>query len=207
VKPGVELRPLGAFLLVLVQISAFGTVWLIAKMFAEARGEEDILLIGGWNLAAGMALGPLVALYVGLNRYAGEIPTLAALGLGRPTGRQIVAAVAAGAVGVALGFWRGSSPVEPVSAFLLVLVYPLASELLYRGFIQPRLVASVGAWRGLAVTFTLFVVGTLNPLLMPEAALVGAVTGISAWRSGSTWVPLAAHLGFQASRFLLGVPR
>jgi hypothetical protein len=43
-------------------------------------------------------------------------------------------------------------------------------------------------------------VGQINPLLMPAAALVGALTGLLAWRAGSTWVPLAAHLGHQASR-------
>jgi membrane protease YdiL (CAAX protease family) len=204
-NPQHELRPLGALLLVLVQFSTFMTVLLVAVMLQEMRSEEgSALLVGKWNLVAATVVGPLVALYVGLNRYAGETTTRRALGLGRPTGRQVACAVAAAAGGVLLApLWRASQ-VEPVSAVLLVVAYPAANELLYRGFVQRRLTDSVGAWRALAVTFTLFVVGHLNPYVMPGAALIGGFTGIAAWRSGSTWVPLAAHLGFQASRLMLG---
>jgi membrane protease YdiL (CAAX protease family) len=204
-EPEAELRPLGAFLLALVQLSAFMTVWLVATMLAEVRGEEsEGLVVGRWNIAAAMVLGPLTALFVGLNRYAPSSATAAALGLGRPGGRQVVCALVAALGGALLAALSRPSVTEPVSVLLLVVAYPLGSELLYRGFLQPRLIRSVGVWRALAVTFTLFVVGQLHPSLMPGAAVVGALTGVAAWRSGSTWVPLAAHLGHQGSLFLVG---
>ena len=208
--PEHELRPVGAFLLVLIQFAAFMTVWVVAAMLVEVglqapEGEPVGVLVGTWNLVAAMVIGPLTALYVGLNRYAAETPTARALRLTRPTGRQAACAALAAAGGALLAPLTSSraAGAHPVSEILLLCAYPVAAELLYRGFLQPRMARSIGAWRAVGVTFTLFVVGQINPYLMPAAALIGALTGLAAWRSGSTWVPLAAHVGHQASRLFL----
>jgi membrane protease YdiL (CAAX protease family) len=220
VSPEHPLRPLGAFLLVLVHFAAFMTVGLIATAAAELGGGEDpLLLLRPENLIAGAVVGPLAALYVGLRRQGVEASLAQALRLGRPTGRQascLVPAILVGAafaplsnaITVALSgaHVSGVDAVAPVPAALALVAYPVAAEMLYRGFIQPRLVASVGVWRGLLVTVTLFMLGQLNPLLMPSGLLLGIVFGVLAWRTGTTWVALFAHLGHQACRLFLLVP-
>jgi len=92
-EPPKPFTPAGAILLVLVHFAAYLGVFLLGSLLSD----------GEVNLTFGFAavlVAPLVAMYVGLVRYAPAEGTLAALRLVRPQGREplrIVLAIVMGA--------------------------------------------------------------------------------------------------------------
>jgi membrane protease YdiL (CAAX protease family) len=219
-----------ALLLVVVQLLAALGVLLLGA--AVSGGDR----VGAVFLGAIPTVAPLVALYVGLVRYAPDEPTAAALRLQRPAGAWPL-------IGLALIFGAALSPVllflqeallslvpaEPLSpelenelraamerpatvAFLAlsqIALAPLAHEALYRGFIQPRLVAGLGARRGVLIAAIFFAAAQLTPGLLPIALLVGLSLGVIALAAGTTWAPVAAHAAIGGTPFLaaaLGMP-
>lgn len=185
-----------------------------------SRGEGG----GAMSIVAALIVGPLVALYVGLNRHAAAEPTRAALALDAPTRRQWAAIALAVAAGAALApiavevtnrimaAWPIPAPEEAseprpadvvIVGIALVTAAPLVEEMLFRGFLQPRLVRTLGATRGWFAVVALYTAAQVNPRFMPAALLVGATTGLFALAAGTTWAPIAGHVSCQATPFVL----
>ncbi|HEY8489514.1 MAG TPA: type II CAAX endopeptidase family protein [Dehalococcoidia bacterium] len=88
-----------------------------------------------------------------------------------------------------------------LSAAMVVLVAPVAEELFFRGFVFAGLVARLGVGWAAAASGLLFglVHGQVG-LILPFA-MVGALLALLYHRSGSLWVPIAAHLAYNGLAF------
>jgi len=209
-----------ALLLVGVQLLAAVGVLLLGA--AVSDGES----VGVVFLGATPVLAPLIAVYVGLVRYAPEEGTAAALRLERPD------AGAMKLILLPLLFGAAMSPVllylqellgrllpaealdpevengiraelEQTTTMLFItlshtILVPLAHEALVRGLIQPRLMVAHGARRGLWITVFLYAAAQMSPPLLPLALLVGLPLGIIALAAGTTWASIAAHVAMVA---------
>jgi len=206
-------RPAGALLLLLVYYGAYMAAILFGAMVSEGT-FGGVLFFG----AAGV-VAPLLALYVGLTRYAPEERTVPALRLERPRGRQWAQLALAVAVGAALApiavelrvLVQLLMPVDALPADLqaeldaalaqsqvglavaeLALI-PFAQEVLFRGFIQPRLEGKLGRGRALALTALLSTLAALHPFVMPVALVLALPLGLLAIAAG-TWAAIAARV-------------
>jgi membrane protease YdiL (CAAX protease family) len=218
-----------ALLLVGVQlVAAVGVLFLGALV---SGGDS----VGVVFLAAAPVVAPLVAVYVGLVRYAPEEGTAAALRLGKPDGWGLIL--------LALLFGAALSPVvlslqelltrlvpsepiapelenelraaleQPGTVLLLslstVIFAPLAHEALFRGLLQPRLMTAHGARRGFWITAFLYAATQLDARFLPLAFLVAVPLGVIARAAGTTWASVAAHVAMVAAPYLtaaLGSP-
>lgn len=81
----------------------------------------------------------------------------------------------------------------------------LAEELLFRGWLQPRLVTRLGAWPGLLLTALLFGAAHLpfSPLFALVAGVAGLGYGLVVHYSGRLWPALALHGAVNLLHFLL----
>jgi membrane protease YdiL (CAAX protease family) len=214
-----ELRTAGAFLLVLV---AFAAYLAVAMLTAAVFGSDNIDVV---FMMAAQVVAPLLALYMGLRKYAFLETTSDALRLGPPRGRQLsgllLAIVAGGALsllGEQLNAWIfrvfppdwSAGSVDDLTrrdwiVFVVaqVALLPFAQELLFRGFIQPRLQRTIGVVRAFVVTLALFAAAQPNPRLMPAALLVGAATGLVVMFARTTWAAILTHVAFMGMPFLL----
>ncbi len=204
------MRPGGAFLLVLIYLAGAMTVGLLAINLAS---DGSILLF----VAAAGVVGPLIALYVGLNRYTPHRSTRQALRLVAPSRRELgllgVAVVAGAAlaplaVEITIRIFRAwplddrtdafPEPTDTGAWIILavaqLLVSPFAQEALFRGLILGGLRDSVGERRALFVATVLYVAAIVQPHVMPVALLLALVTGVLALRSRSLWIPITAHI-------------
>lgn len=222
------LRPGGALLLVFVHFAAFMTITIILASLTRGGGEDEATVIGPWNVPIAQALGLLMALYVGLVRYAPGEPLPVALRAPRPNARAIAVAVIAVGVGIAayvpaygillrilvarvgaLDEVRAQAQALPTSGLALgfgaqLVLVPLASELLFRGFVQGRLALSVGPGRAMLATAVLASLAHLNPFLMPSGLILALPLGVLALLTGSIWAPLAGHVSAQTAELVLG---
>lgn len=89
--------------------------------------------------------------------------------------------------------------------FSTVIWGPAAEEILFRGYLQPKLERSTGKWAGLVITSILFGVAHLPkiylrqasiPPLVPEAFVLGLVFGIIRDRTGSIYYGLLCHMAY-----------
>ena len=77
---------------------------------------------------------------------------------------------------------------------MLVLVGPFMEELVFRMGIQRHLMRHrMHPWVAIAVSSVIFGVIHGNPAQIPGAVLFGVVLGWLYWRSGTIWMPVAAH--------------
>jgi membrane protease YdiL (CAAX protease family) len=89
---------------------------------------------------------------------------------------------------------------------LVVLVGPLCEELVFRGFIMPLLIRSIGALAGIVITGLLF--GALHGFEYADwrtVVLISAAGAIFGWRrymTGSTIDSVLMHVGFNLAPFL-----
>jgi hypothetical protein len=190
-------------------------------MLGAMRGGPTAL-----EVAVGWVVGPMLALYLGLSRHAPHERARAALGLGRPERRAapaIVCAVIAGAalapvaaeVAVRLhGLWPLPEPsaeerlameaaMKPgprlwAAYVLITTAAPLAQELLYRGFLLPRLAG------GLVVTAALYTISQVQPHEMPGALLLAFGLGVVALAARSVWAALLGRLAYEGVPLALG---
>lgn len=217
--PPPQLRPGGAFLLVLIHLAGVMSVGILAINLAS---DHSILLF----ISAGVVVGPLIALYVGLNRYTPHLKTREALGLVMPRGRQwallglaVVAGAALAPIAVEITvrifrLWplddQGDVLAEPtdaggwiILAVAQLVVSPIAQEALFRGLILGKLRESVGERYALFVATVLYVAAILQPHVMPMALLLALMTGVFALRSRCLWLPIAAHISTRCVEVLL----
>lgn len=83
---------------------------------------------------------------------------------------------------------------ESIPFVLTVALAPgLCEELLFRGYMQTRLVERWGPWRGLAVASVLFGLAHVMPHAIVAAFPLGVWFGVIAWRTGSILPGMACH--------------
>ena len=212
-----SLSPGGAVLLTLIAFSGFMSVGLVAQILkSDAIGDPVIGLVA-------FIVGPLIALFVGLYRYAPDQGTAAALGLSRrPRALPLVLALVAGAaaglpldevvlrmyqwfpheVRAAAGapgatVWRGTQATMAVG---LIVAIPLVYELLYRGLVQPRLAARLGVAGAIGTAALLHLGGLfMNPHALPSLAAIAVLAGVAAWADG-IWAAIALHVAARSAR-------
>ena len=201
VSPPQELRPGGAFLILLVYVLAVAAVFLVGG----ALGEDE--LVGIPFVVAALVVGPLAALYVGLLRHAPHEPTASALRLTRPSRRELGLVAVAALVGVALApvtqvldaLLTSALAIEPPSpeamaqvdrmiGLVLVaelLAQPFAEELLFRGFLLPRLAATSGRGTALFLVTGVYALSHLQlaPMEAASALILGGALGVAALAS------------------------
>ncbi len=88
---------------------------------------------------------------------------------------------------------------------LLTLLVPLVEELLYRGFLQRRVVLPTGRVRTAMLVAVVYALVQLNPRFSPAALLLGAGLAYVQYVGGSTWVSVAAHVAHRLAPFALAV--
>ncbi len=81
-----------------------------------------------------------------------------------------------------------------VIAFLVCVAGPIVEELVFRGYIQTRLVARHGAFVGILLASLFFAILHMNPLHSTFAFGFGICMGIMAHRSGSIFPTIFAHI-------------
>ena len=85
-------------------------------------------------------------------------------------------------------------------ALLLVAVTPgVCEELLFRGFVQTRLVQRFGPALGILVAAALFAAMHMHPMQSFIVFPVGVLFGVLAWASRSVVPSMAAHAVYNAS--------
>lgn len=216
-------RPPSAVLLVFAYVVAFSVIESLGELFQE-DDPKTRLLFG----AAAKSVAPLIALYVGLIRYAPHEPTATALGLGRPRGawRLLPIGALVGAALAPLAFeliarvieWTAlertpehvqewqlamAEPSTRLSQMVTaVLIIPIAEEAFFRGFMQPRLVALLGRRRALLLVAGLYAVVAVPPFETPAALLVGLPFGLLALFGAGTWPAVCASAAFSIAPML-----
>ena len=205
----------GAVLLALIAISGFMTVGLLGQMLKKDALQDPVTGV------VALVVGPLIALFVALVRYAPNEDTARAVGLRQaprvlPLGLAVVAGAAAGLplddvvlrmfelfprklpAGAELAL-EGNALSEVVLLVGVVLLIPVAHELLYRGFLLPRLVPRLKLW-GAVGTVALLHAGELfmNPHYLPSVLGLAVLAGIAAV-GGGVWAAIALHVSSQAA--------
>jgi len=208
-----ELRPGGAFLLVVVCLVGALAVLLVGSAFSP---EDEVNI--PWGVAA-LLVGPLAALYVGLSRYAPNQPTGDALRLGRVTRREAgliaVAVVLGGALALVAAplevrllpppssedVARAEKQLALLTATVLFLK-PFIDELFYRGFLLPRLARTGGKWPSILIVTGAYALAQLNPgaMIPTSPLLLGLALGVAALAAETVWVPAVGHIAFECAR-------
>jgi len=81
-----------------------------------------------------------------------------------------------------------------VATLIAVGLLPgLCEELLFRGYVQTRLVRRLGPVAGIVLAAALFAIMHLDPQHMVIAFMLGTWCGVVVWRTGSVWSGVACH--------------
>lgn len=145
---------------------AFGSVG--ATRSGQDRIADGILVIG---LLIGLRLISL--LWGALAR---------AVHLEVPAGDKLVEVFGAGPLGLAL------------SALIVVLVTPVAEELIFRGVVQKGLAQRFGPWTAIAGAAAVFALLHFTPWMFVPVFALGVAAGWLAWNRGSLWPAVALHV-------------
>ena len=93
------------------------------------------------------------------------------------------------------------------STLLLIMVVvigaPIVEELVYRGLIQRALLSRLSTPVAVAVTAALFTLIHFRPIEYPGLAVFAVVLGVSATATGRLGLPIAIHIGFNATGLLM----
>jgi membrane protease YdiL (CAAX protease family) len=95
---------------------------------------------------------------------------------------------------------------EAVLVFCWAVLAPMAEEMLYRGFLQPRVrvgTYAAGNWRAALLVAGVFALVQTNPRAIPAAFLLGLGLALAARSGASTWASIATHVTFQALPLVL----
>jgi uncharacterized protein len=127
-----------------------------------------------------------------------------------------ILAIATSLLGAALHAPNVPSPIEEFikdrSSLVIVMLFttvfgPVFEEMLFRGFLLPLLIRSVGPWLGILLTALPFAVlhGPQNQWAWQQILLVGlagAVFGYARYASGSTAASTTIHAGYNLTFIL-----
>ncbi len=177
-----------------------------SRVLGLAWSELFTILLPAWVAAAGANLRP--ARYLGLDR-ARPLPVALGALLG---GAGFLAANGVMALWVMVlparilewfpdvgRIFEGPPLARAVVVAIAGLLAPLCEEAAFRGYVQRSLLRALGPASAIAVTALLFAVRHLDPVRFPALALLGALFGWLAWRSGSLWPAIAAHAANNAA--------
>ncbi len=202
---------------------------MLLTVYLLATGIRGGRLVSAINLFAAAVIGPLVALYVGLNRYTPTVRTSEALLLTRPSGAQTFMVLLGLLVGASLAplsnevmrriliAWPVPDLMGELSDQVLqvtppgvldwaafgvfqLALSPFVEELFFRGFMQSRLARRAGVWKAVGVTALFYTAAQLEPRYMPSAAIVGLPLGILAACGKTTWAPIIGHVAHQVTQ-------
>jgi CAAX protease family protein len=92
-----------------------------------------------------------------------------------------------------------------VDIVLLVVLGPIAEELLFRGALFSALMRRWGPWPALTVPSALWALTHIDyePWLIASIAASGVFLAIIRWKSGSLYPPVALHVGANLLDFML----
>ena len=82
---------------------------------------------------------------------------------------------------------------------LIGLIPGFAEEMLFRGYIQSRFVRRFGPITGIGVTSVLFGLAHVMPAAIVMATFIGLYLGVVAWKTGSIWATIGAHIFINSS--------
>lgn len=190
---------------------AVSIAWVV---FGQQLGETITIETIGTAVTVYYALlfVPLILIAVLLG-YLGHIRVFR---LGEAPARWAVTGLAVGVGGllVTVGYARlngglvdGAEPPTAITFALLALVLTLlqvaAEELLFRGWLQPALIARIGVIGGIAAGAVVFAcfhlsAGVRSPISLVNLMLGGLLFGLLAWRSGGLVAPFLAHYAWNA---------
>lgn len=175
-----SLRPQGLIALVLPgQVTflaiALGAAWLspvsICERVGFVKGRLPLLL---W---------PLVV--VG-TPFVGWLTHLVLLGLFNHKGQQLEM------LDQMLGHQQGGGL---VLVFFLVAIMPgISEEMLFRGYVQRRLLARLPVWAAIGISSSLFATAHMEPMHGIAVFPLGCWLGVVAWRSGSIILAILCHI-------------
>ena len=86
---------------------------------------------------------------------------------------------------------------------IVVVGAPLVEEIVYRGWLQPRLGAAWGNAVGIGAVAVLFAAIHLQPVEFPGLLAFAVVLGVARARSGRLGLPVVTHAAFNATGLLL----
>lgn len=218
-EPSRPFVPGAALLLLLIYFAASAVVLLIG----DSLSDEEVGVV---FFAAAAVVAPLAATYVGLIRHAPNERTSAALRVDTPHGRVYLHILLGLLCGIALAplateltsrlielLPKDPSPDEHLTEWLasvqqpatqvLIVLCAVTRELLFRGFMLPRLVAPAGMIRALALV-SLFDLST-QPL--GPALVVAVPLGLLALAARSTWPSIVASVAILVTPFDLILPQ
>jgi uncharacterized protein len=211
----------GAVVALVGAVAAQIVVGVVLAVWVTARGGDVVRELPALltTPVAVVLLGLLGQLVFGavaaLAAWRSPEPTTARLGLRRPAlsgwAYPILLAASLLPLVVGVGLSRGLASVVPPNPagqqmyeqltwaqgllFLafVTLVPPVAEELLFRGYVQRRLLRRWSPWVGITVTSLLFAAVHLDPHLVAVALPLGLWLGWVAWRTGSVWPGVFCH--------------
>jgi len=94
-------------------------------------------------------------------------------------------------------------PMAAIVSFV-VIAAPLMEEVIFRGFIQPAFVRSIGRWRGILATSVLFaLIHISDPQAVFPILLLGVILGWLREKTGGLAAPIALHLANNLSAMIL----
>jgi membrane protease YdiL (CAAX protease family) len=104
-------------------------------------------------------------------------------------------------------FLNSRFTVPPIDHILFSTIIwgPAAEEILFRGYLQPKLETRTGKWVGLVITSLLFGIAHLpkiflrqaaEPPLVPEAFILEFVFGLIRNRTGSIYYGMLCHMAY-----------
>lgn len=80
-------------------------------------------------------------------------------------------------------------------AFLVAIVPAVSEEILFRGIVQPAMIARFGVNTGIALTAVMFATIHMNPWSFGPLLILGTFFGIVSYKIGTFWAGALAHLG------------
>jgi len=84
-------------------------------------------------------------------------------------------------------------PVAVPFVLFIALAPAITEELLFRGYIQSRLLKRWSPGTAIFVTSTLFAIMHITPHSVVNAFVIGLWLGVLAWRTGSVWPSVVCH--------------
>lgn len=192
----------------LLEVTAVLAAILLPQIavFAFASGREAVLLLPFASMVGG----------VGVLAIAAWSGPYGKIGMRRPAWRHVVEALVAPLLGLAYAAaWRrlllqamprlaDESPEGELTTrlglglaiFTMAVVPAIVEEVAFRGMLQGRLMALLGATQGLVVTAMAFTLVHMSPATLPIHLALGLYLGWLRERSGSLWPGIFVHFAY-----------